>query len=51
MKNTTTEIKHATSGIYFRPDIVKDKVSELKNNREELTKNAVQRGKRKINEN
>lgn len=51
MKNTTTEIKHATSGIYPRPDIVKDKVSELKNNHEELAENAVRRGNKKINEN
>lgn len=44
MKNTTIKIKYSTSGICSTSDKVKDKVSELKNDREELTQNAVQRG-------
>lgn len=44
MKNTTIDIKYSTSGIRSTPDTVKDKVSELKTNLEELTQNAVQRG-------
>lgn len=51
MKNTTTKIKYAANGINSRPDIVKDKVSELKNNHEELAQNAAQRGNKKITEN
>ena len=44
VKNTTIDIKHSTSGICSTHNMVKDKVSELKNNLEELTQNAVQRG-------
>lgn len=44
MKNTTIDIKYSTSGICSTPDTVKDKVSELKNDHEELTQNAVQKG-------
>lgn len=44
VKNTTIDIKYSTSGICSTHNMVKDKVSELKNNFEELTQNAVQRG-------
>lgn len=44
VKNTTIDIKYSTSGICATPDMVKDKVSELKNNLEELTQEAVHRG-------